>query len=232
MIDCIRRKADEFQHVFLDLDGTITESGPGIMHAAQYMFDRIGMREDDEEKLRGFIGPPVVQYLQQVYGFTAEAAQQAYVIFREYYDSQGIFENRLYDGIVEAIEDIRRSGKRVYVATAKPELLAIPILKRFGVLGLFDRVFSVRREIGIHDKLQVLQHAAAELGRIPAPVMIGDRRYDIEGGRAVGYATAGVLYGYGSKKELMDAGCDYLLESVSDLPGLCGGMDEGIVYRV
>lgn len=78
----------------------------------------------------------------------------------------------------------------------------------------------------------MLQYAAAELGRIPGPVMVGDRCYDIEGGRAVGYATAGVLYGYGTKKELLSAGCDYLLENVSDLAGLCGGMDEGIVCRV
>jgi phosphoglycolate phosphatase len=168
MIFTIRGKAEEFQHVFLDLDGTITESGPGIMHAAQHMFDRIGMREDDEERLRGFIGPPVLQYLREAYGFSEEEAQQSYAVFREYYDSRGMFESRLYDGIVEAIEYIRRAGKRVYVATAKPELLALPILKHFHVLGLFDRVFAVRREIGICDSGRCFNTPRRSWGASPA----------------------------------------------------------------
>ena len=232
MIHTISGRTEDYRHVFMDLDGTITESGPGIINAVLYMFERIGVNEDNEERLRGFIGPPVTEYLKRVYGFTEDEAQQAYVIFREYYERQGVWESRLYEGIVEAIEDMKSAGKRVYIATAKPEFIALPVLKHFGVYDLFDRVFSVRRDIGIYDKLQVLQHASKELGRIPGPVMVGDRSYDIEGGRAVGYATAGVLYGYGSRDELLGAGCDYLLDSVEDLTALLGGTDEGLIYRI
>ncbi len=232
MIKRIRGKAQEFKHVFMDLDGTITESGPGIINAVLYMFERIGVNEDSEERLRGFIGPPVTEYLKQVYGFSEDEAQQAYVVFREYYERQGVWESRLYEGITEAIEDMKSSGKKVYIATAKPEFIALPVLNHFGITDLFDRVFAVRREIGIYDKLQVLQYASKELGRIPSPVMVGDRSYDIEGGRAVGYATVGVLYGYGSRDELLLAGCDYLLDSVADLSALLGGTNEGAIYRV
>jgi phosphoglycolate phosphatase len=186
------------------------------------MFDHLGVREDDEERLRSFIGPPVTVNLQRLYGFSEEDAQDAYMIFREYYERAGMFENRLYDGIVEAIEAIRRAGVHVYVATAKPEFIALPVIKHFGVLHLFERVFAVRREEGIFDKLQVLKSIDAELGPIAGPLMVGDRRYDIEGGLAVGYATAGVLYGYGSRDELLSAGCDYLVDSVEDLPALIG----------
>lgn len=225
MIHRITGKTERFDHLFFDLDGTITESGPGILNAVRHMFDRIGFREDDEERLRGFIGPPVVQYLQQAYGFPEDEARRAYGIFREYYDSRGVFENRLYDGIAEAIEDIRRSGKTVYIATAKPDFFAVPILKRFGILHLFERVFAARHEMGIMDKMQVMRYVADEMGPIPYPAMVGDRRYDIEGGLSVGYATVGVLYGYGSRRELVSAGCDYLLDNVADLPVLLGGTE-------
>jgi phosphoglycolate phosphatase len=232
MIHRIGGKTGEFRHVFLDLDGTITESGPGIVNAVRYMFDKLGIKNVNEEQFRSFIGPPVTHHLRSAYGFTEEEAQRAYVIFREYYENGGMFESRLYDGITEAIEDIRRSGKRVYIATAKPEFTAMPILKHFGILPLFDKVFSVRREIGIYDKLQVLQHAAQDLGHISGAVMVGDRRYDVEGGQAVGFDTVGVLYGYGTREELESAGCDYLLDSVEDVSALLGGYDEGLVYRI
>ncbi len=232
MIHCISGKTDGYEHVFFDLDGTITESGPGIINAVQYMLGRIGMTENDEDHLRSFIGPPTTENLIRLYGFSKEEAQHAYMFFLEYYELQGFYESQLYDGIVEAIGDIRRSGKRVYLATAKPEHIAMMVVRHFDLLPLFDRVFAVRRDIGIFDKVQVLQYAAAELGSIPAPVMVGDRSFDIDGGHAVGFATAGVLYGYGGRDELLAAGCDYLLDSTADLPVLMGGMDEGTVYRV
>ena len=222
MIHCIKGTTERFDHIFMDLDGTITESGQGLINAVQHMFSHLGIREDDEERLRSFIGPPVTENLKLLYGFTEEDAQHAYLSFREYYESVGMFENRLYDGIVEAIEDMRLAGKSVYIATAKPDFIAMPILKHFGMLHLFDRVFAVRRDEGIFNKLHVLQFIASELGPISGPLMVGDRRYDIEGGRAVDYATAGVLYGYGSREELQSAGANYLVDSVEDLPTLAG----------
>lgn len=222
MIFRINGKTEQFDHIFMDLDGTITESGPGIVNAVLHMFDHLGIREDDEERLRSFIGPPVTVNLQRLYGFTEEDARRAYRFFREYYEDRGMYENRLYDGIVQAVEEIRGRGFHVYIATAKPDFIALPILKHFGIIDLFERVFSVRREEGIFDKMQVMQSIADEMGSLPGPLMVGDRRYDIEGGRAVGFSTAGVLYGYGSRAELLDAGSDYLVDSVADLPELVG----------
>jgi len=222
MIHRINGNTEQFDHIFFDLDGTITESGPGIINAVLTMLEYLGIREDDEEKLRSFIGPPTTDNLRRLYGYSEEDAQRAYSVFREYYERKGMFENQLYEGIVEAVEAIRRTGAHVYIATAKPDFVALPIISHFGVTDLFERIFTVRREEGIFDKLQVLQSAVDELGALPCALMVGDRKYDIEGGRAVGFATAGVLYGYGSREELLDAGSDYLIDSVADLPELVG----------
>ena len=213
-----------YKAVFIDLDGTITESGEGCMNAARYMFEKAGYEENDEVRIRAFVGPPVKHHLINAYGFPEEEAARIYAYYREYYLSKGMYESRLYDGIEDALCAIKSSGKALYVATSKPEIMAIPILERYGLLGIFDAVFGARHEEGIFDKTQVLEYAMNRLGGAPAgSVMVGDRSHDILGGRAVGIDTVGVLYGYGDRKELMDCGPDYLVDTTADLAALLGG---------
>ena len=224
MIDNITGKDyREYKAVFIDLDGTITESGQGCMNAVRYMFDKVGYEENDEARIRSFVGPPIKKHLIDAFGFSEERAAATYAYYREYYLDKGIHESWLYDGIEKALHAIKASGKALYIATSKPEAMALPILERYGLLPLFDEVFGARHEEGIYDKTQVLQHGVSRLGSAPAnAVMVGDRCHDIIGGRAVGFDTIGVLYGYGDRKELLEAGPDFIIDSVADLCAMLG----------
>ena len=189
-----------YQTVFFDLDGTITESGAGCMNGVKYMFGKIGYEETDSARIRAFVGPPIKLHLLEAYGFSDADAERAYTYYREYYDSKGMYENRLYDGIGDAIRAIRNTGKQVYIATTKPERLAIPILKRFALYDLFSGVFGARHDRGVINKIHVLEYAVDTIGHTPPDaVMVGDRCFDILGGRHMGFDTIGVLYGYGRR---------------------------------
>ncbi len=224
MIDRITGKdGTRYNAVFIDLDGTITESGEGCMNAVRYMFAKAGYEENDEARIRSFVGPPIKMHLINAFGFTEQRAEETYTYYREYYMDKGIYECRLYDGIEDALRSVKASGKALYIATSKTEAMALPILERYKLLPLFDAVFGARHEEGIFDKTQVLQNGITRLGQAPAyAVMVGDRSHDIIGGRAMGFDTAGVLYGYGDRDELTNAGADYVLDSVADIAALLG----------
>jgi len=222
MIRNLTGKNSRYESVFLDLDGTITDSYQGMYNGVKYMFGKIGFTDYDESSLKGFFGPAVVQHLVKEFGFAAEKADEAYGFYKEYYLSKGIFESRLYEGIEEAVEKIRASGKAVYLATAKPEYQAVRIIEHFGLSRLFDGVFGAIHEEGIFGKPEVLKRTVETLGDVKNAVMVGDRFYDIEGGKSVGFDTVGVLYGYGGIEELTEAGCDFLADSPRDLCVLLG----------
>ena len=216
------KDSKSYKSVFFDLDGTITESGEGCINGLKYMFKKIGYTGYDEKKLKAFIGPPMRDHLAKAYGFSEKQAEEAYTIYREYYSSKGLFENRLYDGIMDTINKIKLSGKAVYIATSKPESQTLRIAERFGLSSVFSGIFASKPELGIFNKIQVLSNAIKELGAVQNAVMVGDRIYDIQGGQHVGFDTVGVLYGYGDSGELEEAGCDYIVDSVKDLGVLLG----------
>jgi phosphoglycolate phosphatase len=222
MIRNLNGKSTEYDMVFFDLDGTLTDSGEGCMNGVRYMFENIGYTDYDDKKLRGFVGPPTKHHLLNEYGFNEKKASEAYTFYREYYDSKGIYENKPYDGIIEALKSINETGKRLYVATSKPEALAMRVLTRFSLLDLFSGVFAAHHDKNIYHKNEVLECAVRELGSVSGAVMVGDRSYDILGGKHVGMDTIGVLYGYGDFEELAAAGCDYTVDSVQDLAVLLG----------
>lgn len=219
------KQIGNYKSIFFDLDGTLLKSGEGIINAVNYMFERIGMKEEDEKRLRAFIGPPVKHHLLQAYGMDEQLAAKAYDFFREYYNNKGVHESCLYDGVEDMIKSLYKSGLRLFIATGKRETMVPPILSQYGLLDYFSGVYGAWHDKGIYDKAQVLQYAISRLGELPAnSIIIGDRNHDIIGGKAVGIDTAGVLYGYGDEKELVGAGCDYLLEYVEDIPMLAEGV--------
>ncbi len=215
-------KNNKYSSVFFDLDGTITDSGEGCMNGIRYMFKSIGYNDYDESKLKGFVGPPVKRHLVSEYGFSARQAEEAYPFYREYCLNRGIYENKLYPGITDAVEKIKQSGKSVYIATSKPEQQALIVLEHFGIRHLFSDVFAARHEKGIYDKNEVLECAVKKLNGASGSVMVGDRSYDIIGGRHVGFDTIGVLYGYGEARELIEAGCDFTADNTADLAAFLG----------
>lgn len=222
MIRNITGKNSSYKTVFIDLDGTVTDSAEGCINGIRHMFNSIGYKDYEESRLKEFVGPAVKKHLLRAYGFSQQQADEAYPFYREYLLSKGIYENRLYDGIVETLTAIKQSGKPIYIATSKPEQQAHIVLDHFGINYLFTDVFAARHEVGIFEKSEVLENALKKLGKPECPVMVGDRFYDIEGGKHVGFDTVGVLYGYGDSEELIGAGCDITVDTTADLAVLLG----------
>jgi len=210
-----------YDTILFDMDGTLIESGPGIMKAVRHMFGKMGITETDEARIQAFIGPPIIHHLKNVYGLSDADAHAAYGHYRAYYDANGILECGLYPGIEGVLRTLKESGKTLYVATSKPEEQAHRMLKRTGVLDFFTRIFGAVHLEGVYTKDEVLVRATTQLGGTPPhAVMIGDRSHDILGGQHVGLDTIGVLYGYGSYDEFKEAGCDMIAERPSDLLSL------------
>lgn len=203
-----------------DLDGTLSDSGPGIMKCVQYAFSRMGWPEQSEEILRSFIGPPLDPQFMKIGPMTAGEASEAVNFFRERYDDTGKFENTVYPGMYELLGDLKAAGCRLAVATSKPAYFAGQILDHFRLTDTFDVISAAGLDETKTDKAHLIGYALKTLGfdthRADA-VMVGDREYDIIGARVAGVRSVGVLYGYGTKVELRAAGADAIAVSVSEL---------------
>lgn len=219
------KNSAKYKTVFLDLDGTVAKSGTGCVNGIRYMFEKIGYNENNEDNINSFLGPSVKRHLKEKYLFSDGQAEQAYVFYKEYYISKGIYESCLYDGIKQTIKAIKSTGKTVYIATLKPQDQAEILLNWLGISDLFSGVFGARHDLGISHKNDILKLALDALGEVMPAVMVGDRYYDILSGQHVGLDTVGVLYGYGNYTELKDAGCDYLADSPDDLYTMLGRND-------
>ena len=207
-----------YKNIFLDLDGTLTDSGEGIMNSVAYAMRKFGIEETDREKLRSFIGPPLYASFMREYGFDLEKSMLAVEYYREYFAPKGIYENRPYDGIPELLSALKKDGRRLYLATSKPEPYALEIVKHFGLYEYLDGLFGSTMTEERTKKEEVVAYALENTGIARTDVvMIGDRNHDIIGAKANGVASIGVLFGYGDREELEVAGADVIAESVEDL---------------
>lgn len=207
-----------YQAVLFDLDGTVTDSAPGITNSAAYALEKFGIHVEDKDTLRPFIGPPLLDSFARFYGFTAEQSRQAVVYYREYYRDRGIYENAVYDGMEELLQSLRAAGK-ILLATSKPEQFAIQILEHFHIAEYFDVIAGATMDETRTDKADVIAYALEKAGIADpsAAVMVGDREYDVLGAKAFGMDCIGVLYGFGSRAELEQAGARYLAETVEEI---------------
>ncbi len=202
-----------------DLDGTITDSAPGITNSVVYALKKYGVEETDYDKLCKFIGPPLVDSFQEYYGFSREKALEAVEYYREYYRDKGIYENSVYDGFEEVAKTLKEHGKRLAVATSKPEPFAKRIIEHFGLALYFDCVAGMELDGRRGTKAEVIRYAM-DLVRVKdkrGVLMVGDRRHDVMGARSTGIDCLGVLYGFGTREELAQAGADYIAETVEEI---------------
>lgn len=212
-----------YAYCLFDLDGTLTDPGEGITRSVAYALSFFGIEVKDRTTLYPFIGPPLVDSFSTFYGFSPEQARQAVERYREYFSRQGIFENELYPGIKELLEDLKRHGVRILLASSKPELYARKILEHFQLLPFFDFVAAATMDDTRSKKTDVVRYALESCGISPdRAVMIGDRHHDIEGAKDNTLESIGVLWGYGSREELSAAGATLLAESVPQLASLLG----------
>lgn len=223
------KKAEKRKKVILfDLDGTLTDPVVGITKSVQHALNAYGIAEEDLNKLTPFIGPPLTDSFQAFYGFSEADARAAIPVFHEYFVEKGMYENQIYNGIEDMLKELREAGCILAVATSKPELFAEQILEHFHIKDFFDVVggadmeeIRVRKGEIIHYTLERLEPLLKDVeSRI---IMVGDRMHDVMGAKEAGLPCMGVLYGYGSKEELKEAGVDYLAETVGELKGFLLG---------
>ena len=206
------------QYLFFDLDGTVTDSKIGIIRSVQHALAHFNVSRADDDLLY-FIGPPLRDSFGKIFEGDTAMAELAVQKYREYYTVTGIFENALYEGIADLLADLRGAGRVVTLATSKPEPFALRILEHFGIASLFDHVAGAELTGPRNSKSSVLRHACGLCGvaDMQQCLMVGDRKYDVLGAHAVGMPCAGVLYGYGSRSELEEAGAECLCDDVPAL---------------
>lgn len=212
--------------VFLDLDGTLTDPKPGITRSIVHALEALGLDAPDPDSLAWAIGPALVDTFAQLGVADPQAALGHY---RARYAQVGLFENRVYEGIPEALTDLRDAGHRLFIATAKPHAYARRITAHFGLAPFFEAEFGPELDGTRNDKGALLAHARAvlRLGDVPA-LMVGDRKHDHRAARATGMAALAVRWGYGDDSEhaLADEVCDTpfgLAEAVRTLTARGGG---------
>lgn len=207
-----------YQTIFFDLDGTLTDSAPGITRSVAYALKKWNIKVEDPSTLNRFVGPPLTESFAKYYGFTPEQCKDGIRYYREYYVEKGMFENSVYPGIESLLEELKCAGRKLVVATSKPEEFAVQILERFGLAKYLDRIAGASMDESRSEKAEVLRYAIAEGGYdLSGAVMVGDRENDVRGARENGLPCIGVLYGYGSREELSKAGAAKIAETVEDL---------------
>lgn len=209
----------EYKIVLFDLDGTLTDPGEGITNSVAYALNKFGIEVEDKKQLYPFIGPPLHESFENYYGFSPEDAMKAVDCYREYYNVKGIFENYVYDGIKDVLKTLKKRGKCVCLATSKPEIYASQILEHFGLSQYFDYIAGANMDGTRTKKDEVIRYALS-LCKAENPsdvIMVGDREFDIIGAKSCGIDSIGVLFGYGDRDELQNAGATYIAENVNDI---------------
>lgn len=208
----------KIQHVLLDLDGTLTDPRTGITRCIAHALTALGRTPPATEHLLFAIGPPLRNSFAALLE-TSDSTQieAAMTIYRELFSTVGLFENELYVGIPELLDDLRSAGYRLWLATAKPHVYAARILEHFQLHLPFDAIYGAELDGTRQDKRDLLAYLLArEQLDAGSCVMIGDRSHDIHAAEANGCKSIGVTWGYGSAEEL--SGADRLCDAPGDLP--------------
>lgn len=210
------------QYLLFDLDGTLTDPKVGITTCVQYALHSLGIEEPDLDKLEPFIGPPLKESFRQFYHLNEEQVEEAVKKYRERFQDVGLFENELYKGIPEMLRTLQSKGVFLAVASSKPTVFVQRILEHFQIAKYFKVVVGSELDGTRVEKEEVVKEALSQLfGDKPIQYdkvyMIGDRKFDIEGARAIGVESVGVAYGYGSMEELKAAKADYIVRDVEEL---------------
>ena len=209
-------------HVLLDLDGTLSDSEPGILRSLQWACEQEGFPIPSDAEVRSVIGPPFEIGLPSI-GIPDDALERVINTCRDRYTRIGAFENTLYDGIIEMLDAMAELGLSLSIATAKPEQTAHPILEYFGISERFDVRAGATLTSERRTKAQVIDFALHELEIHADPdlgdhvIMVGDRDHDVHGARHHGISTIGVNWGYGSIEELLSAGAVELAETPAEV---------------
>lgn len=207
-----------FDNILFDLDGTLTDPFDGITDSVVYALDKFGIAVNDRKELAAFIGPPLFESFSRFYGLSDDDAVRAVAFYREYYADKGIYENVVYDGVVPLLCELKTRGKRLFVATSKPEAFSVRIIEHYGLAQYFDFIAGATFDKTRIEKADVIKYALESMRLDPSvSLMVGDRKHDVIGAKRHGLKSVGVLYGYGDRAELEKAGADYIVRTPSEI---------------
>jgi phosphoglycolate phosphatase len=213
--------------VLFDLDGTLTDSRPGILRTTRYALRRLNEATGgsapipEESTLDYMIGPPLRDTFAKMVGPNLVEPMMGF--YRERYQETGLFENAVYEGVPEALETLRSGGYRLFVATSKNEADARRILDHFGLAQYLAEIYGAQNDGGRAIKSELIGYLLEREGISASAekvAMIGDRKYDVLGAKAVGISALGALWGYGAREELTLAGADALIETPRQIPAI------------
>ncbi|MES1175867.1 MAG: HAD hydrolase-like protein [Myxococcales bacterium] len=204
--------------LLFDLDGTLTDSRPGIISGIQHALGVMGLPVPPEHSLLRFIGPPTHDAFRELLSSSdPELNARAIGIYRERYAKQGLYENSVYPGVAEGLAALREAGATLFVATSKPQVFARQIIDHFGLAQYFVTVYGSELSGERSNKGDLIAHVLTQEGLTNDAWMIGDRLHDIRGAKLNGLRSAGVLWGYGSRDELSEAGADATFANMQEL---------------
>ena len=216
-----------YETILFDLDGTLTDPKEGITKCVQYALDHFDIKEENPDKLTLFIGPPLLESFTTYYGLTEEQAHVAIKKYRERFAEKGIYENKVYEGVVDVLDSLKKAGKRIVLATSKPEIFADKILENYGLKPYFDEIAGGDLEGKIRHKHEVIQEIFRRLEIKEEDkaklVMVGDRKYDILGAKECGLNSIGLRIGYAEENELEEAGAELILNNMAELKAVLLG---------
>ncbi len=207
-------------YLLFDLDGTLTDPKEGITKAVQYALKHYGIQVDDLDSLCPFIGPPLKDSFQKYYDFPEAQAKEAIQVYREYFSVKGWSQNKVFSGIPEMLGELKAAGKKLYLATSKPEVFAKQILEHFGLTSYFEFIGGADLEETRVRKGDVIGYVLENCGlsdKKEKILMVGDREHDVLGAREQGIECAGVLFGYGDRAEMEACHAAYIAESINEL---------------
>ena len=213
-----------YQYIIFDLDGTLIKSEEGLFDSITYALEKSGVDPGDRKDMKRMIGPVLWESFQKFYNMSAEEADRANTYFVEAYEKEGIYNASVYEGVENMLETLQNAGRILLVVTAKPRDMAETVLNHTGIDQYFQAVIGPARGNKKTDKGSLLKEALSFLAKTGTDhfqkeqaVMVGDRMFDIQGAVETGIQSIGVLYGYGDRQELINAGATLLADTPADV---------------
>ena len=215
-----------YQYLLFDLDGTLTNPKEGITKSVQYALRHFGIEVADPDTLTPYIGPPLIPSFMEFHGLTQEQALEALQVYRKRFESVGLFENEVLDGVPEMLCSLKQKGRYVAVASSKPEAYVRRILEHFDLLQFFVEVVGASMDEKLSAKKDIIGEALRRMGKSPGDqdvLMVGDRMHDVEGAKLCGLDSLGVYTGFAPEGELEEAGATYVFHTIKEMADFLAG---------
>ncbi len=210
----------KYGFIIFDFDGTVVDTGEGILKSLQYSFEQMGREVPDMSDLKKFIGPPIYYSFTEFYGVSEDEVETYIKKYRERYTVKGIYECHIYEGMKELLISLKEKGIKVGIASSKPQRLIYDVADYLGITDLFDAIVGVKIDDSNHSTKTGLVLECMELLGVSDKsqvLMVGDRKFDIDGAKGAGVDSCGALWGYGSRDEFEEHGATFVVAKPSEL---------------